>query len=65
MYAIVGDLVGAHVNYPVGDDIAFTYDNITRKKEDIVEVLARQYAAHDVTRPGCFANLLKPSAVTT
>ena len=65
VYAIVGDLVGAHVNYPVGDDIAFTYDNITRKKEDIVEVLARQYAAHDVTRPGCFANLLKPSAVTT
>lgn len=65
VYAIVGDLVGAQVNYPVGDDIAFTYDNITRKKEDIVEVLARQYAAHDVTRPGCFANLLKPSAVTT
>lgn len=65
VYAIVGDLVGAQVNYPVGDDIAFTYDNITRKKEDIVEVLARQYAAHDVTRPGCFTNLLKPSAVTT
>lgn len=65
VYAIVGDLVGAQVNYPVGDDIAFTYDNITRKKEDIVEVLARQYAAHDVTRPGCFANLLKPAAVTT
>lgn len=65
VYAIVGDLVGAQVNYPAGDDIAFTYDNITRKKEDIVEVLARQYAAHDVTRPGCFTNLLKPSAVTT
>ena len=65
VYAIVGDLVGAQVNYPVGDNIAFTYDNISRKKEDIVEILARQYAAHDVTRPGCLANLLKPSAVTT
>lgn len=64
-YAIVGDLVGAQVNYPVGDNIAFTYDNISRKKEDIVEILGRQYAAHDVTRPGCLANLLKPSAVTT
>ena len=65
VYAIVGDLVGAQVNYPEGDDIAFTYDNITRKKEDVVEILARQYAAHDVTRPGCFVNLKKPSAVTT
>lgn len=65
VYAIVGDLVGVQVNYPNGEDIAFTYDNITRKKEDIVEILARQYAAHDVTRPGCLVNLLKPSAVTT
>ena len=65
VYAVVGDLVGEQVNYPSGDGIAITYDNITRKAADIVEVLGRQYAAHAITRLGCFTNLKKPSAVTT
>lgn len=64
VYAIVGDLDGLQVNYPEGDGVAIIYDNITRKKEDIVEVLGRQYAAHAVTAPGRFCKLTKPAAAT-
>lgn len=65
VYAIVGDLDGLQFNYPEGDGVALIYDNITRKKEDIVEVLGRQYAAHGVTAPGRFCKLTKPAAATT
>lgn len=64
VYAIVGDLDGLQFNYPEGDGVAIIYDNITRKKEDIVEVLGRQYAAHAVTAPGRFVKLTKPAAAT-
>lgn len=64
VYAIVGDLDGLQVNYPEGDGVAIVYDNITRKKEDIVEVLGRQYAAHAITAPGRFCKLTKPAAAT-
>ena len=64
VYAIVGDLDGLQFNYPEGDGVAIIYDNITRKKEDIVEVLGRQYAAHAITAPGRFCKLTKPAAAT-
>ena len=63
-YAIVGDLDGLQFNFPEGDGVSTIYDNITRKKEDIVEVLGRQYAAHAVTAPGRFCKLTKPAAST-
>ena len=63
-YAIVGDLDGLQFNFPEGDGVSTIYDNITRKKEDIVEVLGRQYAAHAVTAPGRFCKLTKPAAAT-
>lgn len=64
VYAIVGDLDGLQINYPEGDGVAIIYDNVTRKKEDIVEVLGRQYAAHAITAPGRFCKLTKPAAAT-
>ncbi len=64
VYAIVGDLDGLQFNYPEGDGVSLIYDNTTRKKEDIVEVLGRQYAAHGVTAPGRFCKLSKPAATT-
>ena len=64
VYAIVGDLDGLQYNYPEGDGVAIIYDNVTRKKEDIVEVLGRQYVAHAITAPGRFAKLTKPAAAT-
>ena len=65
VYAIVGDLSGERVNFPAGDGMVIKYDELSKKKEDIVEVLGRQYAAHGITKLGRFVNLKKPSAVTT
>lgn len=61
VYAIVGDLDGLQFNYPEGDGVSLIYDNVTKKAQDIVEVLGRQYAAHGVTAPGRFCNVAKPS----
>lgn len=65
VYAIVGDLDGAQVNYPEGDGVAIVYNNLSRAKEDMDEVIGRQYAAHAVTAPFRFTNIAKPSASTT
>lgn len=62
VYAIVGDLYGMQVNYPEGEGVETKWDNLTRKKEDIVEVLGRQFAAHGVTKLGHFATLKKAAA---
>lgn len=65
VYAIVGDFSGERVNYPAGDGMVIKYDELTRKKEDIVEVLGRQYAGHAITKLGRFVNIRKPAAATT
>lgn len=65
VYAIVGDLQGAQVNFPEGDEVILKYDDTSEAEADLVKVVGRLYAAHDVTGPGMLANLVKPSAVTT
>jgi len=58
-YAIVGDLRGLQVNYPAGRDIEIKYDDLTKKKEDLIEVLGRQFAGHGVTKLGRLAKIIK------
>ncbi len=65
VYAIVADLKGMQVNYPNGDDVTLKYDNLTKKTQDIVEVLGRQYAGHGITKLGRFVNIAKPAPATT
>ena len=65
VYAIVGDLSGAQVNYPAGDDVVIKWDDLSEAEADLVKVVGRQYAAHAVTAPGRFVNITKPAAVTT
>lgn len=65
VYAIVGDLAGAQVNYPEGDDVVIKWDDLSEAEADLVKVVGRQYAAHAVTAPGRFVNITKPAAVTT
>ena len=65
VYAIVGDLSGAQVNYPEGDGVVIKYDELSEAEADMVKVVGRQYAAHAVTAPGRFVKLTKPAAVTT
>lgn len=61
VYAIVGDLNGAQVNYPEGDDVVIKWDETTLSEKDLVKVTGRQYAAHGVTASGRFTNIAKPS----
>lgn len=61
VYAIVGDLDGAQVNYPEGDGVVIKFDDLTEAESDMVKVVGRRYAAHAVTGPGRFVNIAKPA----
>ncbi len=57
-YAIVGDLeAGALANFPNGDGIEFKFDDMTLKKQDLIEVLGRQYVALGVVAPNAFVKI--------
>ena len=59
-YMIVGDLDhGALMNFPEGDGIAFKFDDMTLKKQDLIEVLGRQYVAMGVVAPNAFVKVTK------
>ena len=59
-YMIVGDLdQGALANFPNGNDIEFKFDNRSLKKQDLVEVLGRQFVALGVVAPGAFVKVTK------
>lgn len=64
VYLIVGDFgQGALANYPNGDSIEFKFDDLTRKKEDLVEVLGKEYAAVGVVANKAFTLVAKPAIV--
>ena len=66
MYAIVGDLKALQVNYPEGEGVVTTWDPYTYAEDDMIKVVARQYAGYGVTAPGRLVKLCKPAgAVTT
>ena len=59
-YAIVGDLGhGALANFPNGEGIDFKFDEMSRKKEDLVEVLGREYVALGIVAPDAFVKITK------
>lgn len=59
-WAIVGDLDhGALANFPEGEGIAFKFDDLTLKKQDLVEVLGREYVALGVVAPKAFCKITK------
>lgn len=64
VYAIVGDLRGAQVNYPEGEGVVIKWDDLSESEADLVKVVGRQYAAHAVTAPFRFTNIAKPAAAT-
>ena len=61
MYAIVGDLKALQVNYPEGEGVVTTWDPYTYAEDDMVKVVARQYAGYGVTAPGRLVKLCKPA----
>ena len=59
-YAIVGDLGhGALANFPNGEGIDFKFDEMSRKKEDLIEVLGREYVGIGVVAPNAFVKITK------
>ena len=65
MYAIVGDLKAIQVNYPEGEGVVTVWDPYTYAEDDMVKVVARQYAGYGVTAPGRLVKLTKPASPTT
>ena len=62
VYAIVGDLKGAQLNYPEGEGVIIKYDDVTEAEDDMVKIVGRQYVAHAVTACGRFCNIKKTNA---
>lgn len=61
VYAIVGDFTaGAIINFPAGDGIHFIFDEVTRKKDNIIEVLGEQYAGFGPVAMNAFVNIVVP-----
>lgn len=61
VYMIVGDLgQGAIANFPEGEGIRFTFDELSRKKEDLVEVLGKEYVGFGVVASKAFTLVAKP-----
>ena len=59
-YAIVGDLDhGALANFPDGDGITFKFDDLSLKKQDLIEVFGRQYVGLGVVAPDAFVKITK------
>ena len=64
VYAFVGDLRGAQLNYPEGEGIVIKYDDTTETESDLVKIVGRQYVAHAVTTDRAFCNIAKPASGT-
>ena len=59
-YAIVGDLGnGALANFPNGDEIRFKFDDLSLKKQDLIEVFGRMYVAVAPVAPNAFVQIKK------
>lgn len=59
-WMIVGDLDhGALANFPNGEGIDFKFDELTLKKQDLIEVLGREYVALGVVAPKAFCKVAK------
>jgi HK97 family phage major capsid protein len=63
-YMIVGDLgYGALANFPDGDVVDIKVDELSKKKEDLIEVLGKEYVAVAVIACKAFCKVTKPAAL--
>ena len=64
VYAIVGDFGhGAIANFPNGEDIDIKLDTMSRKKEDLIEILGREFIGLGVVADKAFVQITKPETV--
>lgn len=62
VYMIVGDLNGAVKTTPDGDSVDYIFDELSRKKENLVEVLGEQLMGLGVVADKSFTLVAKPQA---
>ena len=59
-FAIVGDFGhGVIANFPEGDGITFKYNDLTLAKQDLVEIIGREYVGIGVVAPDSFVKIKK------
>ena len=64
IYMIVGDFgFGAIANFPAGEGIEIKIDELSRKKEDLVEILGREFVALGVIANKAFVQVKKPASI--
>lgn len=64
IYMIVGDFnEGAIANFPAGEGIEIKVDEMSRKKEDLVEILGREFIALGVVADKAFVQVKKPASI--
>lgn len=64
IYMVIGDLYqGTIANFPNGEDIEIKLDKLSRKKEDLIEVLGREFVGLGVVADKSFVVVEKPSSV--
>lgn len=58
-WAIVGDFgVGAHANFPNGDEIALKYDDLSLAPQDLVQITGREYVALGAVADHAFTKIV-------
>ena len=59
-YAVVGDFgYGAQANFPAGNDIKITVDNLSLAEKDLVKIVGRQYVGMAVVADKAFVKVTK------
>lgn len=59
-FAIVGDLgYGALANFPNGEELRFTFDDMTLATSDLVRVIGKEYIGLGLVAPYAFVKLVK------
>lgn len=59
-YIIVGDFnQGALANFPDGEEIRFTFDDITLATDDMVKIIGKEYVAIEPVAPNAFVKVTK------
>ena len=59
-YIIVGDFnQGALANFPEGEEIRFTFDDITMATDDMVKIIGKEYVALEPVAPYAFVKVTK------
>ena len=64
-YAIVGDLSAVQVNFPAGEGLKLIEDKYSLAERDLVKLVGRIYAGHDVVAPGRLVRLTKEAGAAT